>query len=199
MDPLANLGRNDRCWCWNRANTRTATDGCTRRPLPVSRLATRTANTASGCRRRPPWPALPCINRAPAFPWSYRLVFAIRDLSGVAIVRSDIDRYAPGTAQVAGGSLVLVAATWPMWNTPELKVLDIVALALPSGTRRYRPVSWRVDHEGPHPGRRTGPVLGLAPHARPGRPHPGTWFRCWSSSASLGRAAPAGRAHDRLR
>jgi hypothetical protein len=78
-------------------------------------------------------------------------VFAIRDLSGVGIARGDAGRYGPSTAHVAGGSLVLVAATWPMWNTPGLRVLGVLVLALPgvvaAACWRLRPRCWELHAE----------------------------------------------------
>lgn len=75
-------------------------------------------------------------------------VFAIRDLSEVVIARGDAGRYGPSSTHVAGGSLVLVAATWPMWNTPGLKVIGVLALALPgfvaAARWRLRPRCWEL-------------------------------------------------------
>ncbi|MCA2214533.1 DUF6232 family protein [Jidongwangia harbinensis] len=56
-------------------------------------------------------------------------VFVIRDLRDVCIARED--NRLPTTAHVAGGSLVLIAATGPMWNTPGLISLGLLAVAVP--------------------------------------------------------------------
>ena len=58
-------------------------------------------------------------------------VFAIRYLHDVGIAREDLSPLRPTTVHVAGGSLVLVAATWPMWHTPGLVALGLLVVAVP--------------------------------------------------------------------
>ena len=74
--------------------------------------------------------------------------FVIRELSKVGIVRGEIGHLRPDTANVAGGSLVLVAATWPMLNKPGLMVMGFLVLAVPgvvaAACWRLRPRTWEL-------------------------------------------------------
>jgi hypothetical protein len=76
-------------------------------------------------------------------------VFAIRDLLDVGIARDDLSPLRPTTMHVAGGSLVLVAATWPMWHTPDLVALGALVVAVPGAVAaaacwRTRPRRWEL-------------------------------------------------------
>jgi hypothetical protein len=57
--------------------------------------------------------------------------FVIRELRSVGIVLGGADRRRPDTAHVAGGSLILVAASWPALNTSGLITLGVVVIAVP--------------------------------------------------------------------
>jgi hypothetical protein len=76
-------------------------------------------------------------------------VFAIRDLQDVAIAREDLGSLRPSTLHVAGGALVLVAATWPIWHTPGLVALSVLVVAVPGAVTaaacwRTRPRRWEI-------------------------------------------------------
>lgn len=75
-------------------------------------------------------------------------VFAIHELKDVGIVRGDIDGLRPTSAHVAGGSVILVAATWPIWDTPQLIALSALIIAVPSVVAaacwRMRPRVWEL-------------------------------------------------------
>jgi hypothetical protein len=74
--------------------------------------------------------------------------FVVRDLRNVGLVRSEADRLRPHTAHVAGGALILVAATWSVFDTPAAYATGVLAVALPAAfataTRRLRPQRWEM-------------------------------------------------------
>jgi Family of unknown function (DUF6232) len=75
-------------------------------------------------------------------------VFAIRELRKVGIVRAADDDGRSTSAHVAGGSVILVAATWPVWDTPQLVALGALIIAVPgvvaAACWRMRPQAWEL-------------------------------------------------------
>jgi hypothetical protein len=74
--------------------------------------------------------------------------FVIRELRHVGIVRSDVEHLRSDTAHVAGGSLIVVAAAWPMLRTPGLVALGVIVFAVPgvvaAACWRMRPRAWEL-------------------------------------------------------
>lgn len=74
--------------------------------------------------------------------------YVVRDLRSVGLVRADVDRLRPYTLHVAGGTLVLAAATWMTLDSPAAYALGAVAVAMPSAFAvarlRMRPHRWEL-------------------------------------------------------
>jgi hypothetical protein len=75
-------------------------------------------------------------------------IFVIRDLHHVVMVRGELDPARSTTAHVAGGALVLVAASWPMLDKPATFAAAALVIALPSmagiACWRMRPRRWEL-------------------------------------------------------
>jgi hypothetical protein len=79
--------------------------------------------------------------------------FVVRDLHNVGLVRSEVDRLRPYTASVAGGALVLIAATWALMDTPAayatgFLAVTVLALLATAGSRRPRRWELRATYRG---------------------------------------------------
>jgi hypothetical protein len=73
--------------------------------------------------------------------------FVVRDLHNVGLVRSEVDRLRPYTVSVAGGALILIAATWTLLDTPAAYAtgfLAVAVLAILVTTSRLRPRRWEL-------------------------------------------------------
>jgi Family of unknown function (DUF6232) len=62
----------------------------------------------------------------------YPAAFRIDELYNVHILRSDLHPSRVFTAHAAGGALVVVAASWPLINSPVMCLAAIVLVATPS-------------------------------------------------------------------
>jgi hypothetical protein len=62
----------------------------------------------------------------------YPAAFRIDELYNVHIVRSDLHPARVFTAHAAGGAMVMVAASWPLINSPVMCVAALVLVATPS-------------------------------------------------------------------
>jgi hypothetical protein len=74
--------------------------------------------------------------------------YVVRDLRGVGLVRAEVNRLRPYALHVAGGTLVLVAATWMTLDSPAAYALGALAVAMPSAFAvarlRMRPRRWEL-------------------------------------------------------
>jgi hypothetical protein len=74
--------------------------------------------------------------------------FVVRDLRSVGLVRAEMNRLRPYTVHVAGGTLILAAATWMTLDSPAAYVLGALAVAMPSAfvvaCLRMRPQRWEL-------------------------------------------------------
>jgi hypothetical protein len=76
--------------------------------------------------------------------------FVIRDLHNVGRVCSQMDRLRPYTAHVTGTALVLMAATFTLFEAPPGYAIGVLALAVPAvfaaaaATRRGRRRRWEL-------------------------------------------------------
>ena len=74
--------------------------------------------------------------------------YAVRDLRSVGLVRVEGSRLRSYTVHVAGGTLVLAAATWMTLDSPVAYALGVLALGMPSAfavaRMRMRPQRWEL-------------------------------------------------------
>jgi hypothetical protein len=83
-----------------------------------------------------------------------RRIFVIRDLHHVVMIRGDLDPARSTSAHVAGGALVLVAASWPLVDNPAAVAAAALIVTLPGvagiACWRMRPRRWelRADYQG---------------------------------------------------
>lgn len=74
--------------------------------------------------------------------------FRIRELHDIGIVRADLDPARAASAHVAAGALILVAASWPLLDTPAAYAAAFLALAVPVAVSaacwRMRPRCWEL-------------------------------------------------------
>jgi hypothetical protein len=77
-----------------------------------------------------------------------RRVFVIRELDHVVMVRGDLDPTRTTSAHVAGGALVLVAAGWPMVDSPAAYLAASLIIVVPGAATvacwRMRPRRWEL-------------------------------------------------------
>jgi Family of unknown function (DUF6232) len=75
--------------------------------------------------------------------------YAVRDLRSVGLVRTEVNRLRSFTLHVAGGTLVLAAATWLALDSPAAYVLGALTVALPLtfvvAGMRARPQRWELQ------------------------------------------------------